>query len=213
MKYIKTFEDFINESKLNEAKDFSAYDEINKYRKLKGKTVEYNFGTDKKPEIEKIKIKDIRISNPGGNAKVRIVGDAMRLSTKTQVEIGVKSIEDVENYIKEEVINEGVIMVYHYSKKSKEITDDVKDLKKKAQEYIKTMRDKDYNISSNDSVLYFPNFTWAGGRQEFGPSLAILAGSETMLVNPIGTDRIIKINEKMLARLIKDGRLESYNLY
>ena len=128
-----------------------------------------------------------------------------------------KNLKTFEQFINESyeasLVNEGVIMSYHYSKKSKEIPGNVRDLKKKAQEYIKMARDKNYNISSNDSVLYFPNFTWAGGKQVFGPSFAILACSETMLINPIGSDRIIKISEKMIARIIKDGRLESYNLY
>ena len=113
----------------------------------------------------------------------------------------------------EEFVNEGVIMSFHYSKKSSEIDGDVKELQSKAQEFIKMARDKDYNISSNDSVLYFPNFTWAGGKQEFGPSFGILAGSDTMLVSPIGSDKILKIAENLLVRFIKDGRIESYNLY
>lgn len=94
MKYIKTLEQFINE-----AKDNSAYDDINKYKKLKGKTVEYNFGTEKKPNIEKVKIQDIRISDAGGNSKIFIVADAKRLSTKTNIQITVKSIIDLNDYI------------------------------------------------------------------------------------------------------------------
>jgi hypothetical protein len=124
-------------------------------------------------------------------------------------------ITEFKKLIREEirkVIKEGTVMIFYYSKKSSEIDGDVKELQKKAQEYIKAMRDKDYIISSNDSVLYFPNFTWAGGKQVFGPSFGILAGSETMLVNPIGSDRILKINEGLLVRLVKDGRIESYNL-
>jgi len=112
-----------------------------------------------------------------------------------------------------ENLNEGTIMSFYYSKKSSEIDGDVEELKKQAQEFIKFARDKDYNISSNDSVLYFPNFTWAGGKQVFGPSLGILAGSETMLVSPIDSDKIYKFGESLLVRFIKDGRIESYNLY
>ena len=112
-----------------------------------------------------------------------------------------------------ENLNEGTIMSFYYSKKSSEIDGDVEELKKQSQEFIKMARDKDYNVSSSDSVLYFPNFTWAGGKQVFGPSLGILAGSETMLINPIGSDKIIKIGESLLVRFIKDGRIESYNLY
>ena len=104
-------------------------------------------------------------------------------------------------------------MIFHYSKKSSEIDGDVKDLQNKAQAFIKMARDKNYNISSNDSVLYFPNFTWAGGKQVFGPSLGIKAGSDTMLINPIGSDKILKINEGLLVRFVKDGRIDSYNLY
>jgi hypothetical protein len=121
-------------------------------------------------------------------------------------------VHTFESFLSEN-LDEGTIMSYYYSKKSSEIDGDVEELKKKAQEFIKLARDKNYNISSNDSVLYFPNFTWAGGKQVFGPSLCILAGSETMLVNPIGSDKILKINEKLLVRFIKDGRIESYNLY
>ena len=111
------------------------------------------------------------------------------------------------------VIKEGTIMIFHYSKKSSEIDGNVKELQNKAQAFIKMARDKDYIISSNDSVLYFPNFTWAGGKQVFGPSFGILAGSDTMLVSPIGSDKIMKIGESLLVRLVKDGRIESYNLY
>ena len=125
-------------------------------------------------------------------------------------------ISEFKKLIREEirkVIKEGTIMIFHYSKKSSEIDGNVKELQNKAQAFIKMARDKDYNISSNDSVLYFPNFKWAGGKQVFGPSFGILAGSETMLVNPIGSDKIMKIGESLLVRFVKDGRIESYNLY
>ena len=125
-------------------------------------------------------------------------------------------ITEFRKLIREEirkVIAEGTIMIFHYSKKSSEIDGDVKDLQNKAQAFIKMARDKNYNISSNDSVLYFPNFKWAGGKQVFGPSLGIKAGSDTMLINPIGSDKILKINEGLLVRFVKDGRIESYNLY
>jgi len=123
---------------------------------------------------------------------------------------------ELRKLIREEirkVIKEGTIMIFHYSKKSSEIDGNVKELQNKAQAFIKMARDKNYNISSNDSVLYFPNFKWAGGKQILGPSFGILAGSETMLINPIGSDKIMKIGESLLVRFIKDGRIESYNLY
>jgi len=125
-------------------------------------------------------------------------------------------ISEFRKLIREEirkVIKEGTIMSFYYSKKSSEIDGNVKELQNKAQAFIKMARDKNYNISSNDSVLYFPNFKWAGGKQIFGPSFGILAGSETMLVSPIGSDKIMKIGESLLVRFIKDGRIESYNLY
>ena len=125
-------------------------------------------------------------------------------------------VSEFRKLIREEVrkvIKEGTIMSFYYSKKSSEIDGNVKELQNKAQAFIKMARDKNYNISSNDSVLYFPNFKWAGGKQIFGPSLGILAGSETMLVSPIGSDKIMKIGESLLVRFIKDGRIESYNLY
>ena len=123
---------------------------------------------------------------------------------------------ELRNLIREEVkkaLKEGTTMSFHYSKKSSEINGNVKELQNKAQAFIKMARDKDYNISSNDSVLYFPNFKWAGGKQVFGPSLGIKAGSDTMLINPIGSDKILKINEGLLVRFVKDGRIDSYNLY
>ena len=125
-------------------------------------------------------------------------------------------ISEFRKLIREEirkVIKEGTIMSFYYSKKSSEIDGNVKELQNKAQAFIKMARDKNYNISSNDSVLYFPNFKWAGGKQIFGPSFGILAGSDTMLVSPIGSDKIMKIGESLLVRFIKDGRIESYNLY
>jgi len=125
-------------------------------------------------------------------------------------------ISEFRKLIREEirkVIKEGTIMSFYYSKKSSEIDGNVKELQNKAQAFIKMARDKNYNISSNDSVLYFPNFKWAGGKQILGPSFGILAGSDTMLVSPIGSDKIMKIGESLLVRFIKDGRIESYNLY
>ena len=121
--------------------------------------------------------------------------------------------KDLTDFLKSKVIAEGTVMIFHYSKKSSEIDGDVKELQNKAQAFIKMARDKNYNISSNDSVLYFPNFKWAGGKQVFGPSLGIKAGSDTMLINPIGSDKILKINEGLLVRFVKDGRIDSYNLY
>jgi hypothetical protein len=78
---------------------------------------------------------------------------------------------------------------------------------------MKDARDKNYVLSSTKSVIYFPNFVWAGGKQQFGPSLGLMAGSDIMLVRPIGTDKMFKIGESLLANLVKSGKLEAYNLY
>ncbi len=100
MKNLKTFDQFVNE-----AKDFSAYDDIKKYKNLKGKRVEYNFGTAKKPDIQKIKIDSIQVSNAGGNSKIKVVAYATR-SDKNTVIVPVTSIENIEDYVIEGVISE-----------------------------------------------------------------------------------------------------------
>lgn len=199
--YINTFEDFLNEAeKFKSTKDFEDF--LEEIDGMDERSIKLKMGKD-------------YIDTPGGYRDEADDYDN-DITEYMMANMDKKEFEKLKAYwetnIKESV-NEGTVMIFYYSKKSSEIDGDVKELQNKAQEYIKAMRDKDYIISSNDSVLYFPNFTWAGGKQEFGPSFGILAGSETMLVNPIGSDRILKINESLLVRLVKDGRIESYNLY
>jgi hypothetical protein len=218
MKHIKLYEEFVNEGKMGLNTTILA--------STKDFTWVYQTGKDSSKtafEINK-KLNDLGI--PSFISKT--TGDTIGIPTKdlqTAFNKVLSKYDNIKqfaysdgtkidkNLINESFLNEGVIMSFHYSKKSSEIDGDVKELQSKAQEFIKMARDKDYNISSNDSVLYFPNFTWAGGKQILGPSFGILAGSDTMLVSPIGSDKIMKIGESLLVRFIKDGRIESYNLY
>lgn len=89
---------------------------------------------------------------------------------------------------------------------------DAGQLKAKADKLIETLRSKGYISISTDSVLYFPNFTWGGGKYKYGPSLGILAGSNTVVVSPIDSGKLYNIQEALLARFVKDGRLEAYTL-
>jgi len=111
----------------------------------------------------------------------------------------------------ESFLNEGAVKSFAFSKDEKEFEGDSKEIKQTAVDFLEFLKKERY--SWNDaSFMYFPDFAWAGGKQVFGPSIGILVGSDTIAIRPIGTEKVIKVSDGLLQRLVKDGRLESYNM-
>jgi len=111
----------------------------------------------------------------------------------------------------ESFINEGIIKSFVFSKDEKEFGGDAKEIKRSAADFLEFLKKERY-VWSDASFMYFPDFVWAGGKQVFGPSIGILVGSDTIAIRPIGTDKVIKVSDGLLQRLVKDGRIESYNM-
>jgi hypothetical protein len=113
--------------------------------------------------------------------------------------------EEIQNILKESVKS------FYYSKKEDEFSDDTKEIKKEAKEFLQQLKDKKYTWSDT-AFMYFPNFVWAGGKQVFGPSIGIHVGSDTIMIRPIGTDKPLKVSDGLLQRLIQRGDIESYSM-
>ena len=110
----------------------------------------------------------------------------------------------------ESFLNEGVVRSFALSKGENEFDGDSESIKSSASEFLDFLKKERYTWSDS-SFMYFPDFVWAGGKQTFGPSVGILIGSDTIAIRPIGTDKVIKVADGLLQRLIKDGQIESYN--
>ena len=65
-------------------------------------------------------------------------------------------------------------------------------------------------MHTGSDALYFPNFVWAGGKQQLGECIGVLAGSETIVVSPIGENKTYRFGESLLARFVKDDRIPAF---
>jgi hypothetical protein len=118
-----------------------------------------------------------------------------------------KHIKTFESFLNEN-INE-MVKSFIYAKPETEFSENDKDIKKAASDFLQYLKDQKYTWNDM-SFLYFPDFVWAGGKQKFGPSIGILIGSDTIAIRPIGTDKMLKVNDGLMYRLIQNGKLESY---
>ena len=118
--------------------------------------------------------------------------------------------EETRKVLKEAELHEDVIRVFSYAKPYTK--PDAAQLRAKADKFITKLQDKNYNTHTGSGVIYFPDFVWAGGKQKFGECFGAMAGSETMVIQPIDSDKTFKIGESLLARLMSDGRLVGYLL-
>jgi hypothetical protein len=120
-----------------------------------------------------------------------------------------KHIHTFDSFVNEN-INE-MVKSFVFSKKETEFSEDAKEIKKAAADFLDYLKKEKYTWSDT-SFMYFPNFVWAGGKQVFGPSIGILVGSDTIMVRPIGAEKAFKVSDGLLHRLIQDGRIESYSM-
>jgi uncharacterized protein YggL (DUF469 family) len=119
--------------------------------------------------------------------------------------------EEIKKALKEKLqLTEGTIMIFHYAKPYKGA--DASKLRKEADEYIKFLQSKNFIVHTGSDALYFPDFTWAGGKQKLGDCIGVLAGSETIILSPIGENKTYKFSESLLVRFVKDGRIPAFLL-
>ena len=120
-----------------------------------------------------------------------------------------KHIHTFERFVNEN-LNE-MVKSFIFSKKEAEFSEDAKEIKKAAADFLDYLKKEKYTWSDM-SFMYFPNFVWAGGKQVFGPSIGILVGSDTIMVRPIGAEKAFKVGDGLLQRLIQVGRIKSYSM-
>ena len=118
--------------------------------------------------------------------------------------------EEIRKALNKSKLHEGVIRVFSYAKPYTK--PDAAQLRAKADKFITKLQDKNYNTHTGSDVIYFPDFVWAGGKQKFGECFGAMAGSDTMVIQPIDSDKTFKIGESLLARFMSDGRLVGYLL-
>ena len=87
---------------------------------------------------------------------------------------------------------------------------DATKLRSAADKYIKFLQSKNYNVHTGSDALYFPNFTWANGKQKFGNCIGVMVGSDSIMLSPIGENKKYKFSEKLLSRFVKDGRKPAF---
>ena len=105
-------------------------------------------------------------------------------------------------------LTEGNIMIFSYAKPYKK--PDASKIRAEADKYIKFLQSKNFNVHTGSDALYFPNFVWAGGKQQLGECIGVLAGSETIVVSPIGENKTYRFGESLLARFVKDDRIPAF---
>lgn len=118
---------------------------------------------------------------------------------------------ELQKIIREEISNvltEGNIMIFSYAKPYK--NPDASKIRAEADKYIKFLQSKNFNINTGSDALYFPDFTWAGGKQKLGNCIGVLAGSDTIILSPIGENKTYKFGESLLARFVKDDRIPAF---
>jgi len=122
----------------------------------------------------------------------------------------IHTFESFLNEANEISVNEGTIMIFYYAKPYEGSDEDK--LRKEADEYIKFLQSKNFNVHTGSDALYFPDFTWAGGKQKLGDCIGVLAGSDTIILSPIGENKTYRFGESLLVRFVKDGRIPAFLL-
>ena len=120
---------------------------------------------------------------------------------------------ELNQLIREEVrkvLNEEMIKIFSLAKPYKG-SDAIK-LQTEAANYIKFLQSKRYTVSTGAGALYFPDFVWAGGKQQLGKCIGVLVGSNTIVVSPIGKNKEFKVGETLLSRLMSNGTIDAYLL-
>lgn len=121
-----------------------------------------------------------------------------------------KSIAKINlNKLKENFEEDENIVRSFYFSKSNASLDNKEKIKNEANHILQNLK-KDNFIISTSGFLYFPNFTWAGGKQIFGRSIGFLVGSDTWVIRFMETNKSMKVNDSLLSRLIKSNILEAY---
>lgn len=105
-------------------------------------------------------------------------------------------------------LTEGNIMIFSYAKPY--INSDASEIRAEVDNYIEFLQSKNINVHTGSDALYFPNFTFAGGKQQLGECIGVLAGSDTIILSPIGENKTYKFGESLLARFVKDGRIPAF---
>ncbi len=101
-------------------------------------------------------------------------------------------------------VNEGVIRVFSYAKPYTK--PDATQLRAKADDFITKLQSKSYTTHTGSDVVYFPEY------KNLGPCLGVMAGSDIMIMQPIDSDKIFKVSEKLISNFMSDGRLVGYLL-
>ena len=101
-------------------------------------------------------------------------------------------------------ISEGTIKVFSYAKPYTK--PDAAQLRVKADSFITKLQAKNFTTHTGSDAIYFPEY------KDLGPCFGVMAGSDTMILQPVDSDKVFKVGESLLARFMSDGRLVGYLL-
>ena len=114
-------------------------------------------------------------------------------------------IQELKQIIKEEVANllKETIMSFYYSKPFSSKSE-LKKIKPEIDSFIKQLQQKNYSAKPGENAIYFPNY------KTYGPTVAVMVGSDSMFLKPIGSNTILRVSEKLIARKLQSGEYEGF---
>jgi|DEB19_MinimDraft_3_1074340.scaffolds.fasta_scaffold08485_2 hypothetical protein len=215
---LTSIQDWIETYAMNNRLNFKLLKKVDKKSGTGSKTTFYVYDIGDKHGIV---IKDDKVAGAPRLSEIDVIiglkGSALGSLSKSYTMSGsggsqqelIKLLDKVLGPIKEgQELTEGNIMIFSYAKPYKK--PDASKIRAEADKYIKFLQSKNFNVHTGSDALYFPNFVWAGGKQQLGECIGVLAGSETIVVSPIGENKTYRFGESLLARFVKDDRIPAF---
>lgn len=214
---LTSIQDWIETYAMNNRLNFKLLKKVDKKSDTGSKTTFYVYDIGDKHGII---IKDDKVAGAPRLSEIVVIiglkGSALGSLSKSYTISGtdgsqqelIKLLDKVLGIKEGQELTEGNIMIFSYAKPYKK--PDASKIRAEADKYIKFLQSKNFNVHTGSDALYFPNFVWAGGKQQLGECIGVLAGSETIVVSPIGENKVFKFGESLLARFVKDDRIPAF---
>jgi hypothetical protein len=112
--------------------------------------------------------------------------------------------EEITNILKED----SGPRAFNWAKPQSELKGNTSAIKKAGQELYQNLKSEKLNAYA-DAYLYFPNFTWADGKEKFGPSVAVKV-SDIFYVQSLKGGKRMKVSDGLLGHMLWRGKKEAY---
>jgi hypothetical protein len=114
--------------------------------------------------------------------------------------------QDLKQIIREEIrkVLKEATMSFSYAKPFVGPQSELAKVKTEIDAFIKQLQQKNYSARPGGNCIYFPKY------KTYGPTVAVMVGSDTMFLKPIGSNTMLKVAEKLIARKLQSGELEGH---